>query len=345
MTAFLMESYKGLQDDYGVATVRLLTEIAEQGRPTIPLEASTLNVAGPAPPFVPPSWAVRVNVLWFASLSFSLIAASFAMMVKQWLREYLSDGQSGAQSRLRIRHFRLAGITSWKVFEIAALLPILLQLSLGLFLVGLCFFAWSVHPSVGTTCVPLVALWGLCIVLSSSAPVWWPQCPYKIPFLKGTLGRIRRSLRKFVLDVPYALQLLREHWRTRGETRAPSPLDLITGFSPEPLTWSNRPHRDPTDPYYEAREEAWAASDAERDLEILAATDAYFQDDDLLEHAILDAAWEWGSNGDFLVRFIVDAVHRRYPYADFSPDALPTTLVGMSDKMWQIMAATSELNE
>ncbi|KAI0797270.1 hypothetical protein BC629DRAFT_258597 [Irpex lacteus] len=86
--------------------------------------------------FQPSSADIRVNVLWFASLLFSLIAASFGILVKQWLREYMAVQNTSPQARLRLRHLRYPELAKWKVFEIAALLPLILQLSLSLFLLG-----------------------------------------------------------------------------------------------------------------------------------------------------------------------------------------------------------------
>ncbi|KAI0791803.1 hypothetical protein C8Q75DRAFT_55090 [Abortiporus biennis] len=54
--------------------------------------------------------AIRINVLWFSSLVFSLMTASLAMLVKQWLREYLAQECISPQERSRIRHFRHSGL-------------------------------------------------------------------------------------------------------------------------------------------------------------------------------------------------------------------------------------------
>ena len=58
------------------------------------------------PPFQVSDEAIKVNVLWFASLILSLVTASFGMLVKQWLREYLANEDPSALHRLRLRHFR-----------------------------------------------------------------------------------------------------------------------------------------------------------------------------------------------------------------------------------------------
>ena len=90
-----------------------------------------------ATPYSPSLSAVRINTLWFASLVFSLATASFGMSVKQWLREYLVCDYTSPQARLRIRQHRDPGMRAWKVLELAAMLPLLLQLSLALFFAGL----------------------------------------------------------------------------------------------------------------------------------------------------------------------------------------------------------------
>lgn len=97
---------------------------------------STAFPCSPDSLFEPPFWAIRVNELWFASLVCSLATASLGMLVKQWLREYLAIERVSPQERLRARLYRNPAMVQWKVFEIAAILPLLLQVSLGLFFVG-----------------------------------------------------------------------------------------------------------------------------------------------------------------------------------------------------------------
>ena len=106
--------------------------------------------------FVADSNSIRVNILWFASLLLSLTTASIAILVKQWLREFLTVTVPSPQARLRLRHLRGPELKKWKVLEICAALPLLLQLALLLFFVGMCYFTASVHRSVEFTTLPLV---------------------------------------------------------------------------------------------------------------------------------------------------------------------------------------------
>lgn len=179
--------------------VVLLTQVVTQTH-TYTINNGFLNST--APPlnlssiqqFQPSLAARRVNVLWFASLTLSLMSASFGILVKQWLREYLSGEFVSPQTRLRIRHFRMPGLDHWGVFAIAALLPLVLQLALALFFIGLCFFTLDVHKSIGYTTIPLVCGWALLFVAASVAPALSPRCPYKVPLFKSVMRLTRTTL-------------------------------------------------------------------------------------------------------------------------------------------------------
>ncbi|KAI0344878.1 hypothetical protein BDW22DRAFT_1326608, partial [Trametopsis cervina] len=136
-----------------------------------------------SPPFEPSINAIRINDLWAASLVISLATASFGILVKQWLREYMKFVTSFPQGRLRIRNFRRAGLETWKVLTIAACLPLLLQLALGLFFIGLCFYTAELHSSVRNTTLPLVAGWGFIFFFVTVSPLFSAHCPYKTPAL------------------------------------------------------------------------------------------------------------------------------------------------------------------
>ncbi|KAJ3524736.1 hypothetical protein NM688_g8511 [Phlebia brevispora] len=207
LTAFLIESYKNLQEDPQQEMIHILHRISLQissagsepsFNPSLPPPSST-------PTFHPSTSDICVNVCWFASLILSLSTASYAMLVKQWLREYLALDSTVPQECIRIRHFRYRGLAQWKLFEIAAMLPLILQLSLALFFVGLCFFTAEVHPSIGGTSVGMVGGWALFFSFAVLAPLLSARCPYKTTFLKTTFRRIRPLVRGFIA---YSIQLI-----------------------------------------------------------------------------------------------------------------------------------------
>lgn len=201
MTAFIVESYKTLAPDPTDTIIFLLQQIALQTNSysiqgtvvnsTVPPSANALPL-----PFQPPFNAKRVNLLWFASLILALVCASLGITVKQWLREYLAGDYTSPQVRLRIRDFRYPGLVRWKVFEIAAVLPMLVQLSLILFLVGLCYFTADVHQAIGQTSLTLVLAWAFFFVSCMFLPMTDPACPFKTPVMKtsGIVSGVRSLL-------------------------------------------------------------------------------------------------------------------------------------------------------
>ncbi|KAI0821337.1 hypothetical protein BC629DRAFT_1587619 [Irpex lacteus] len=195
MTAFLVQSYQNLSQDPTQIMILLMQQLVTQTN-SYSINGASLNSTIPppmktAPPFQPTVNAIRVNVLWFASLTLTLMSASFSILVKQWLREFLAGEYTSPQARLRVRHFRTPGLQDWKVFEIAGFLPLLLQLALALFLIGLYFFTADIHTTLGHTTLPLVVAWGILILAVSFAPALSPRCPYKTALLKSTMKKIR----------------------------------------------------------------------------------------------------------------------------------------------------------
>lgn len=178
--------------------IALLRQISLQTSNYTFVAGSLTSVVMPHPPastFHPTVAAIRVNVCWFASLILSLSAASFGMLVQQWLREYLYIDRTVPQERVRIRHFRSRGLEAWRLFEIAAVLPLILQISLALFFAGLCFFSASVHSSIGNATLLLVCGWAALFGFALLAPMISPSCPYKTTFLKSAFRQLRSLVR------------------------------------------------------------------------------------------------------------------------------------------------------
>lgn len=259
MTAFLVESYHNLSQDPTQVMIFLMQQVASQTH-SYTFNGAFLNSTAPPfpqslPDFQPTVNAIRVNVLWFASLTLSLVSASFSILVKQWLREYLAGEYTSPQARLRIRHFRNPGLEHWKVFEIAAIIPLLLQLSLALFLIGLCFFTLDVHNSVGYTTLPLVAGWAFLFIAASFAPALSPRCPYKLTLLKAVMRTVRKYIFRAVL------------WAKDVSHRAVEPLTQI----PDKWSYKNL-----------AYDEEVAVLTDSNDIDILVSVDSIQSDEQLL---------------------------------------------------------------
>ena len=199
-------SYKWLQSDASTYEAQLLSLIYEQLNPDT--GAELLAEISSSSPFSQGP-VVRINILWFLSLSLSLTTVLVGIVVAQWLREYERDVSLPSKARLAIRQMRYQGLVSWQVPRIIALLPLLLQAGFILFLVGILDLLWNLEQAVA---IPITVFIGLvfvfqCVTVGLPALQYIftggnhvkkaPQCPYKSPQSLGVL--------RFVLAVFRAL--------------------------------------------------------------------------------------------------------------------------------------------
>ncbi|SJK99405.1 uncharacterized protein ARMOST_02703 [Armillaria ostoyae] len=179
LTTFVVQTSQNMQPDFNEASMLLLFEI---------LKATTLNgskISIPSSPtdfFSPDHSDEWMNSLWFVSLTLSLITALVAILVKQWLHQYVAIvSDSSACNRARIRHMWYAGLQTWQVPMIIGLLPVLLHVSLALFFAGLAIFIFSLGMKVAWLISIIGAATYMAYVIALILPLIHPYCPYKVP--------------------------------------------------------------------------------------------------------------------------------------------------------------------
>ncbi|KAK7043866.1 hypothetical protein VNI00_008032 [Paramarasmius palmivorus] len=151
VTAFVIESYKWLQEDPADATVVLLGQILHE------LNSSRAAASEP-PPFQPDASALRINCFWLISLVLSLTSGLFGLLCKQWLREHQRDTPTRTpQEALALRQLRRDSFEKWGVSTFLSTLPILLEIALLFFFVGLLDLLWTKHPIPFTFCLTVVS--------------------------------------------------------------------------------------------------------------------------------------------------------------------------------------------
>ncbi|KAI0821132.1 hypothetical protein BC629DRAFT_428264 [Irpex lacteus] len=304
LTAFVIVSFTQLQEDTAAESLKVLRIIANQTS-----NAAETMLTAPLP-FQPSLTAKRVNVLWFASLIISLSTASLAILVKQWLRAYMAFASSSPQGQLRIRHFRRSGLETWRVFGIASMLPLLLQISLALFFVGLCFFTADIDPVIGFTTLPLVCAWAFLFITVTLAPAFSARCPYKTPALSSVTTTIRtrvwfllRLTLGFVIPYPFHFLPVKLSLWLRGSA----------GYLPWHLSinkYRRRLRR------RARKEEADVLNDASKDLAILASADA-IQANFELDLAIVEDVLKQTRPGPYeALEFLVQIIANRVPFPD-----------------------------
>ena len=86
----------------------------------------------------------------------------------------MAQGTQDPKFRIRIRFFRSEGLDRWQVFQIAAGLPLLLQVALLLFFIGLAEFLVLLHPVVGWVSAATIIAWAAIFLFTIFAPMWSP---------------------------------------------------------------------------------------------------------------------------------------------------------------------------
>ncbi|TFK44148.1 hypothetical protein BDQ12DRAFT_708162 [Crucibulum laeve] len=196
VTAFVVESYKMLTDPIDDST-RLLAQIAAE-LASINGRNTTTTIPLPQEKFSPSALAIRLNTFWFLSLTLSLATVLVGILALQWIREYERYETTSYKERLHIRQMRYEGIAKWQVPNILRGLPVLLQLALILFFLGMLDllrsldFATTVILSIVVGLVFLIILTttmipGIQLLFMQHSPSVlvdsqsWSICPYKSP--------------------------------------------------------------------------------------------------------------------------------------------------------------------
>ncbi|KAF8876836.1 Peroxin-3-domain-containing protein [Infundibulicybe gibba] len=144
LTSFLIEFYKLLQPDEQQTTndlLRNLTIVMQGGGQA---QSQFPSSAAAASSFRPSASSVWINALWFSSLTCSLGTAMAAILVKQWLQFYLMNLNTGTMYEIaQRRQQRYNALVDWHVSSIISVLPLVMQLAVILFALGLVIVLWK----------------------------------------------------------------------------------------------------------------------------------------------------------------------------------------------------------
>ncbi|KAF8184209.1 hypothetical protein BJ912DRAFT_927908 [Pholiota molesta] len=214
VTAFTIETYKGLQQDPSNTMILLLSTIANNLQNSQNNNTEAIPISQPA--FSPTLSTVRVNIFMFMSLILSLATVLIGIVSLQWLREHQAyTGSFTPQNTFAAVHMRSEALEKWRVPEIFSALPLILQSALILFFVGVIDFLLNIDIHV---VIPVAIVIGLTLVflllttmlptlqafilhhpylkLNDEVPV---QCPYKSPQSRAFRRLITSSKLVFVV--------------------------------------------------------------------------------------------------------------------------------------------------
>ncbi|KAF8971182.1 hypothetical protein BDZ97DRAFT_1914191 [Flammula alnicola] len=242
LTTFIIQSYQLLIPGPFDATNALLAQfISSQSGAlngtVVSMQATGATATDPGPSLLELRW---VNGLWFAALAFSLSAALFCMLGKQWLQS--SPNISGSpRHRARQRQRRYMQLQAWHVMTIINALPLLLHATLLLFFAGLIVLLWSGNLVItAVTCV-IVALVYACYFGSMSLSLLYPDCPYQHPIseqLRLWMKRKNNSLAdSYFEDIEQASQTDFNPWREQEPDVIPDHVDPDDCLDASAFVW------------------------------------------------------------------------------------------------------------
>ncbi|EDQ98723.1 uncharacterized protein LACBIDRAFT_296820 [Laccaria bicolor S238N-H82] len=157
------------------------------------------NSTNPLPPslaipeFTVTQAQIRINVVWFLSLTVSLTTVLVGILCLQWLREFQRDAALPHKDAVALPQMRYEGLIQWHVPDILSILPLLLlQLSLVFFFIGILDLLWSLNTHVAACVSAAVGLVILFLIATTALPTLQhaltkdkhprvAQCPYKSP--------------------------------------------------------------------------------------------------------------------------------------------------------------------
>ena len=149
--------------------------------------------------FSPPTYIIVVNALFYASLSFMILAAFIAMVIKSWVREFDRGltAMSLPEQRAKTREFRYLGMVRWRLPGIVKILPLFIHVSLLLFAIGLVLFLfYASKPSFWVT-TALASLGALVYAITTSISVFFSSSPFHSP-LSRALGKVYQHVHAYL---------------------------------------------------------------------------------------------------------------------------------------------------
>jgi hypothetical protein len=191
LTAFVVDSKQDLKPSPADETVyylrqhsTILSQISVQLSSIAPQVSIPPTPPPPFPAFSPLASDVRVNVFWFMALAFSLLAALLAILVQQWVRNYMHVFQRYGDplKSSRLRQYLYEGCERWYMPRVAEAVPGFLHVSLFLFFAGLGNSLLNINTKVALSTIVPIGVSGLLYIFMTFAPIIYPQSPYQNSF-------------------------------------------------------------------------------------------------------------------------------------------------------------------
>ncbi|PPR00955.1 hypothetical protein CVT24_000262 [Panaeolus cyanescens] len=179
LTAFLIETRKGLQRDNQDTTNILLELVIETLQS--PQTASQEVTVSQNSHYTPPAAILWINGLLFVSLTFSLVGAFGTILAKGWVSQFIPVSAGLPMDDACNRHRRFFGDDQRHLRTVITTLPITLHIAFYLFFGGLVTLLFQDDPRIAVVVTALIAATMLLYLGCSMRPILNPQSPFRTP--------------------------------------------------------------------------------------------------------------------------------------------------------------------
>ncbi|KIJ57064.1 hypothetical protein M422DRAFT_198449, partial [Sphaerobolus stellatus SS14] len=155
LTAFLIESRQDLKQDPLVEILNVLKNHSS---------------AAASEPFRASKSSLAVNAVWFSSLGLTLTSALAAVLARGWLAKYTPATPGIRSNDACERHLRYLRARQWRLAAIVGGIPLLIQIALFLFAVGLVILTLSDDFGIGISVLVWTVLATVLYILSTILP-------------------------------------------------------------------------------------------------------------------------------------------------------------------------------
>lgn len=209
LSTFLAITTPRLEPDNLELTLRAIVQLSHQLSNLS--SSNSFNTPYDPPEFFAPSNVGHVNVLFYTSLSLILFAAFLSMVIKTWLQNFDRGMRAitSPEMRAKERECRYQSLMRWRVHWVVALLPFLVQLSLGVFAAGLFLFLKPLHTPSAYIILSISSLALLFYLVVTLIPFTDEFSPFSLPFTRRCL--------QFLYWEKAAFAIAGQKWRNESD--------------------------------------------------------------------------------------------------------------------------------
>ena len=149
---------------------------------------------------------IAVNALWTLSLALCLTCTLSAILVQEWIQEYLcySKCHNTPSTHARIRAYLFNGLSEYRLDQVISAIPLLLHLAILLFGAGMITYFFAFNAVVAYTALAAYSTAGTLYLFFTISPLINLSSPFKTP-ISNVLWRMMQWNRLAALHIAQRL--------------------------------------------------------------------------------------------------------------------------------------------